>query len=354
MADLNVATAPATIDAALVSLTEAVGLERARGAGDAVGPLPRPGARAALGAILERAEALAARLAEVTTLEAETGSEARSWRDPSGRPLSPRTLLEIADVASAVQAEWRFAHQRLWRAPRQGIEAELAGERAWSRVASGAQVLRRAVMPAVGRAPSDTTGRALDSRDLEARRLLAHLGRWIERADGHRGPMRRLRSAGTALAWLIGHRKAGTLSEVDRLEARRLRSQVRALARRPPSDADVSRVLAEVSAFASAGRATYRRRLAVHDDDVICSVVDALAARPSGAAMPCDVIARLATIEGRDSVLDDLLAGGADVSSVLARLLCLHAEVCRSSIRRPGLRAPTPASSGPGFAVGAA
>ncbi|MCH9651796.1 MAG: hypothetical protein K0U98_26445 [Deltaproteobacteria bacterium] len=135
-----------------------------------------------------------------------------------------------------------------------------------------------------------------------------------------------LRSAGTSLARLIGRNEFRHLFVSDRISARELHSRAATLLRDPSSEEqDLRRVLEDIRAFAILlEEVNQREELIVHDSAVILRSIEELTPLDQHGAVPNSTTRTLHSIFGRDQDLDQLLISGADVGTVLARLLLLH------------------------------
>lgn len=138
-----------------------------------------------------------------------------------------------------------------------------------------------------------------------------------------------LRSAGSSLARLIGRDEFQHLFVSDRISARSLHSRAAELLRNSSSEGqELHRLLEDIRAFAILlQEVNLREELTTHDSTVILQVIEELSTQDQHGTPPGSATRRLHSIFGQDDALDQLLISGADVATVLARLLELHHQL---------------------------
>ena len=178
---------------------------------------------------------------------------------------------------------------------------------------------------AVERRLSDLIGQPAHGRHVDllrdalvARRLLVRFRTRVDSAVAGSGDaVARLRSAGAAIAWMLGHDGARSLRASDRLMAKTLQGRLSEALRRPVGEAATVHLLQEIASFASlTNLINSRQELVVHDRTVLERVASHLSSLDDGVPIPASVVEGLATIRGRDTLLDEMIETEADVRTL--------------------------------------
>lgn len=189
---------------------------------------------------------------------------------------------------------------------------------------------------AVERRLSDLIGQPAHGRHVDllrdalvARRLLVRFRIRVDGAVAGSGDsVARLRSAGAAIAWMLGHDGARSLRASDRLMAKTLQGRLSEALRRPVGEAATAHLLQEIASFASlTNLINSRQELVVHDRTVLERVASDLSPLDDGAPIPASLAEGLATIRGRDTRLDEMIETEVDVGTLANEVLRVLSDI---------------------------
>lgn len=289
--------------------------------------------------LLDRLEQLA---------EAAAAGEApveEAWARSTGTSMMPRAFEELANLSFMASAELRPCLKQLRNLSSEDEPfVQLAAvERAQTRLTRGLCAVEARLARMCGR-PSKTRFVDLRRRSLEARRLI---GKFRRRTTASRRASaaveERLRSAGTSIAWLVGHQHFSDLRGSDRLVGRQLHVKILDWLRSRDSTEEEGRhLLQEIAAFTELlALINQRPELVEHDVEVLAELVESLASSDPEQLLPPAAAKRLDAVAGRDDSLDELRADAVELSRIMPRLLQVYA-----GLRREDARLPAPADVG--------
>ncbi|MCB1034073.1 MAG: hypothetical protein KDD47_09595 [Acidobacteria bacterium] len=251
----------------------------------------------------------------------------RTFDDVGGDASSP--LEQLADLCFIVHGEFSARKNQLETVSRKAAPwlVLAAAERASTTVARGLCALEQELSALAG-TPSRTHHVDLLDHSLKGRVAATKFRRAVLQPSEAPASLQ-VRTAGTALARLIGRDEFRHLHVPDRASARELhRRVVDFLRQEKPQIEEGERLLEDARTFAVLlVELNQREELVRHDLALIRRSLEALAQLDPIAPLPEPEVQRLHSLFGRDDVLDELRTKGADVEAVTSRLLVLEAQL---------------------------